>query len=212
VLGFHYTVFLKKHGTIFSMKTLALTGHRPSQLGGYDENNSTAENVKIYLRRLLEYACESEYDTFIIGMAQGVDQWAGEILIQLKREYQHIKIIGAVPFAKQAMAWPGSQSYARWLNILRECDKIQLVDLNKEVEIEELCLLSKEVSVSPKYLIAQKLNKRNEWMVDHADCVLAIWKETTGGTGNCVKYAMSKNKKIIVYNPDTNQVSKYNVE
>lgn len=193
------------------MKTLALTGHRPKDLGGYDENNLTAQTVKAYLKKLLTFACQTEYTTFIIGMAQGIDQWAGEILIDLKKQYPDIKIIAAVPFAQQAKAWPGESGWQRWLSILQGCDEIHLTDIFKQVTIEELCDLANEPNLSPKYVISKKLNDRNKWMVDRADSILAVWKGTSGGTGNCVQYALSKNKNIYVYDPNTNSVSKYNV-
>lgn len=42
-----------------------------------------------------------------------------------------------------------------------------------------------------------KMQKRNVWMVDNSDQVLALWNGTSGGTGNCVAYANKKNKPII---------------
>lgn len=141
-------------------------------------------------------------------MAQGVDQWAGEILIELKKAFPDIKIIAAVPFAQQTKAWPHESGWKRWVTILEGCDEIHLTDISKQVTLEELCELANIPTSDPKYVISKKLNNRNEWMVDRADSVLAIWKGTSGGTGNCVQYAISKNKSVVVYNPDTNHVSK----
>lgn len=38
-------------------------------------------------------------------------------------------------------------------------------------------------------------------MVDKSDIVIAIWDGSNSGTGNCVNYAKSKNKKIIKIDP-----------
>ena len=43
--------------------------------------------------------------------------------------------------------------------------------------------------------------KRNKYMVDKSDVVLAVWNRETIGTGNTVKYANEKNRKVIVINP-----------
>jgi uncharacterized phage-like protein YoqJ len=43
--------------------------------------------------------------------------------------------------------------------------------------------------------------KRNEWMVDHADIVVAVWDGTPGGTRNCVKYAQKVGKPIFQIEP-----------
>lgn len=42
-----------------------------------------------------------------------------------------------------------------------------------------------------------KMQKRNEWMVDKADTVLALWDGSSGGTGNCINYANKVKKPII---------------
>lgn len=34
-------------------------------------------------------------------------------------------------------------------------------------------------------------------MVDNSNAVLALWNGSEGGTGNCVRYAKEKNKKIF---------------
>ena len=50
--------------------------------------------------------------------------------------------------------------------------------------------------VSPAYFRGC-MQKRNRYMVDNSDIVLAIWNgKETGGTWNTIKYARSKNKEI----------------
>lgn len=45
------------------------------------------------------------------------------------------------------------------------------------------------------------MQKRNEWMVDNCDILIAVWDKSPGGTKNCVDYAESKKKQIIYINP-----------
>ncbi len=42
---------------------------------------------------------------------------------------------------------------------------------------------------------------RNEYMVDRADLVLALWNGTPGGTGNCVRYARTRGVPVFVIDP-----------
>lgn len=191
------------------MKTLTFTGHRPKDLGGYDENNPVAHNVKAQLRALIVQAYDRGYRKFITGMAPGVDQWAGEILVELKNTHKDIVIVAAIPFASQATIWP-EYGQRRWYNLLENCDEIYIVDKkdDKAYTVEEVRGLSLTQEPEPKYAIVQKLQARNVWMVDRADSILAIWRGTNGGTGNCVRYAQSKGVKIVSYNPDTNEVEK----
>lgn len=43
--------------------------------------------------------------------------------------------------------------------------------------------------------------KRNEWMVDNADVVIAVWDGSRGGTHNCYKYAEKVDKPIYLIDP-----------
>lgn len=44
---------------------------------------------------------------------------------------------------------------------------------------------------------ARKLQKRNEWLVDRVDTLLAVWTGRPGGTANCVRYAERVGKPVI---------------
>ena len=46
------------------------------------------------------------------------------------------------------------------------------------------------------------LQKRNRYLVDNADIVLAVWNGTPGGTEYTVSYAKKKEKTLVIINPD----------
>ena len=52
-----------------------------------------------------------------------------------------------------------------------------------------------------------KMQKRNEYMVDNCDTVLALWNGTSGGTANCVAYAEKMGKPIINLWENYNDIS-----
>jgi len=53
-------------------------------------------------------------------------------------------------------------------------------------------------SVPPRYAIL----KRNEWMISQADIVIAYVTHSWGGAAKALKYAQTKEKKVIIY-PET---------
>lgn len=58
------------------------------------------------------------------------------------------------------------------------------------------------VDVCDSYEGVWVFQKRNEWMVDRGDVVLAVWDGVKkGGTWNAVKYAKAKKKRIERVNP-----------
>lgn len=153
---------------------IAFTGHRPDKLGGYKLPNPTYRYVCQQLESKLK---ELKPEKVISGMALGVDQWAAYISHKLG-----IPFIAAVPFEGQEGAWP-TQSQKTYQKLIK--------------------LASERVVVSPGGYSAHKMQIRNQWMVDRCDILLAVWDGSTGGTGNCVNYAKSQNKQIVVIDPCT---------
>ncbi|WP_442636539.1 SLOG family protein [Rossellomorea marisflavi] len=162
-------------------KSCCFTGHRPNKLHGY--NPVTEGNSKMLwkLRELIIDQIENNHvDTFITGMALGIDMWAGRIVLKLKEKYPSIKLIAAVPCLNHSGKW-NQASKNEWQHIIDKCDKVHYV--------------------SNEAYTAWCMQKRNEWMVDNADYVIAVWDGTKGGTGNCVNYARKKNKSITSLHP-----------
>lgn len=153
---------------------IAFTGHRPDKLGGYKLPNPTYRYVCQQLEAKLK---ELKPEKVISGMALEVDQWAAYISHKLG-----IPFIAAVPFEGQEGAWP-TQSQKTYQQLIK--------------------LASERVVVSPGGYSAHKMQIRNQWMVDHCDILLAVWDGSAGGTGNCVNYAKSQNKQIVVIDPCT---------
>jgi uncharacterized phage-like protein YoqJ len=164
-------------------KTACFTGHRPNKLGGYNENNPIMLNVRRRLDSAITQAIRAGYTDFISGMALGVDIVAAEIVLDKKKEYENIKLIAAVPFEGQEGNWP-EHSQERWRKVMSQADEIVYV-------------------CEPGYA-AWKMQKRNAWMVDNSQAIIAVWDGTKGGTGNCVEYAKkAKHKpKIAHINPN----------
>lgn len=105
---------------------------------------------------------ERQPSSTISGMALGWDQAFAQASVDLG-----IPFIAAVPFDGQERRWP-KESWPRYRRLL---------DAATAVEI---------VSDIPG---TRALQKRNEWMVDRADGIVALWDGSWGGTFNCIRYA-----------------------
>ena len=173
------------------MKTCAFTGHMPEGfVFGYDEDSPICKAVKIAVRNQIERLYDDGYKRFITGCALGVDIWAGESVIDLKRTKKDIELIGAVPFKGQERGWTEEQR-ERYEALLKNCDDVVTV--------------SKRFNKNAFYI-------RDRYMVDNADIILAVYDDTRGysGTGYTVRYAMGKDKPLIIIDPETFEVTKRN--
>ena len=163
------------------MKTCAFTGHRPKGLG-YPESDGRCAALKEKLRSLIVKLMEEEGVThFISGMAQGVDMYAAEIVLELKKQYPQITLECAIPYERQAVRWPEALRN-RYFSIAERCDQ--------------------ETMLQRQYTL-DCLRKRNRYMVDHADIVLAVWNGSPSGTGQTVWYAREAGKPVWIIRPDT---------
>ncbi len=74
------------------MHRCCFTGHRPEKLFLVD-----SEIIK-ELGREIKAAIERGYTTFISGMARGVDIWAAEIVLKLRKKNKDLHLICAFPY------------------------------------------------------------------------------------------------------------------
>lgn len=152
---------------------IAVTGHRPPKLGGFGPD-VFKRLVSLAGYELTPYAPgNAEGDRVITGMALGWDQAVAIACIKLS-----IPFTAAVPCQGQENMWPESSRQLYWKILGHELCKMELVTA---------------APYSPRLM-----QVRNEWMVDRADKILALWDGSSGGTGNCVKYARAKGKPIDV--------------
>jgi len=135
------------------------TGHRPGKL------HVSETQIKHTLAAAIECAYADGYRTFITGMAQGVDIWAGELVLEFKSIHPDIHIICALPHPDFEKRW-SKDWQQRYNAILAQAD------------------LTKTVCDIFSYGAYQK---RNEWMVNHSARVIAVYNGEAGGTRNTIE-------------------------
>lgn len=159
------------------MKTVCFTGRRPGKLPwGYNEADPRCIRLKETLAEKIKDAIENGATHFISGMALGVDMWAAELVISLKKSGMEITLEAAIPHKGQEAKW-SLQNRQRYNSILKDCDLVT-------------CL-------SEKYTYSCMM-QRNKYMVDKSDKVIAVLDDFTGGTGKTVLYARSKKRDIDI--------------
>lgn len=179
---------------------VCFTGHRPNKLGGYDwnmpKNKMIMEKIKNTVIDLINNSDDKDF-TFFCGGALGVDQMVFEIVDDIKGYLKlnpvNIFLILAMPFEKQDNNWFKQEDKDR-LKTQRKCaDQVVLVDKLTDYKYDGVPI--------GEYHPA-KMQLRNQFMVDNSEVVIAVWDGSKGGTGNCVKYAKSKGKRIIIIDPN----------
>ena len=162
----------------FVLRTCCFTGHRPNKFPwGYDENNPACKEYKNNLREIILTLYKKGINWFIVGGAVGFDMWAGEIIIDLKKEYNDIILEVAIPCRTQDSLWP-KKSKERYKNIIDNAQKLTIISH----EYTNTCM-----------------HQRNEYMLKKSSVVVAGYIEgVKGGTFNTINKAKKLNKTVIV--------------
>ena len=156
---------------------ICVAGHRPNRLYGYDLNDQRWQKLKSQFKEILK---EKRCDEAISGMALGVDTIFALAVLELKDEGYDIKLHCAIPCKNQSCKW-GKESVNLYRFILSKADVVKLVS---------------DEEYKP-YL----MQRRNEYMVQRSDCVIAVWDGSKSGTGNCVRYAEEQGREIVRIEP-----------
>lgn len=181
------------------MITIGFTGHRPDKLDGYYLESNKNVMIKWYIiNTVVELLIERNIKDvkFICGGALGTDQIAFEAVDIIKNhknlyKLDNVIVETALPFRNQYLKW-SQVDIDRWISQLKRSDIITKVDKLNDYKINGY----KEDTYYPA-----KMQKRNEYIVNNSDIVIAIWDDTKGGTANCVKYAQKQKKEIIIKKP-----------
>ncbi len=117
-------------------------------------------------------------EVFYNGMAVGFDMLAAEAVLTLRKKYPHIKLVACIPFYNQEKYYNDTDK-ARYARILKEADE--------QVVLSES--FSREAPL-----------KRDRYMADQADVLIAYCKKSQGGTAYTVNYFKKKKPfhKIIM--------------
>lgn len=162
-------------------KVCCFTGHRPQKLSfGFNEEDERCEQLKQAIMEQTEKLITQYGVThFIVGMALGVDIYSAEIVLLLKEKYPQITLECAIPCETQCEKW-SEPMRDRYFDIVKSCD---------------------EETMLQRHYTKDCMQKRNQYMVDKSDYVIAVWNGKPSGTGNTVRYAESKGKTVIRIRP-----------
>ena len=145
------------------------TGHRPEKL------SMPEAAVVAALQKVIRQAIADGFHVFLSGMARGVDLWAAEAVLRLRDADRSVKLIYASPYPGFKERW-GREWQGRYQQVMAQADLVRFI--------------------SPRHHPAC-FQRRNEWMVDHAARVIAVWNGQPSGTKNTIDYAARRGVPII---------------
>lgn len=139
------------------------TGHRPEKLHMHENE------VKQLLKKAIMQAVMDGYTVFISGMSRGIDIWAAETVIELKKA-NDIKLVAVSPYYGFESRW-SSENKKKYYEIIDAADMVKFI--------------CKDYTKSAFHI-------RNAFMVDNSSRIIAAYNGEEGGTRNTIEYARKK--------------------
>ena len=130
------------------------------------------------LKKAIENVIKVGVTTFYNGLALGFDLTACEVVLKLKKKNPQIRLIGCVPCLHQDYYFT----------------------LDEKKRYQKICnCLDEKIEVSSQPYYSGCMQKRNRYMCDNADVMIAYCNKDTGGTAYTVKYFQKKypDKQVI---------------
>ena len=156
--------------------TCCFTGPRPMRLP--ENGNETSIEITELKRDIRSAVFDAYYDGFrffISGMAEGFDLFAAETVIEMKKDYEGICLVAALPYP-EVIDRHSEAVTARIKKILSKADLV--------------------ISVSEFYFSGCELI-RNRYMVDHSTRIIGYYNGLSNGTAHCWNYAIEKGLETV---------------
>lgn len=169
------------------VKVLAVTGYKTHELGIFDEKHIGIKYIKKVLYKRLTSFLESGLEWVIISGQLGVELWCGEVVLQLKKEYPHLKLGILTPYYNQEERWNETRQ-EQYKRILDQADYVDSI--------------TKRAYESPS-----QLKLKNQFIIEKSDGLLVLYDDDKMGSPSYyLTYAYKKseqtNYEIFMISPE----------
>lgn len=144
------------------MKTVAVTGYKPHELGIFKPDAKEITFIKKALERRLLSLLDNGLEWVIISGQPGVELWAGELVIQLKEEWEDLKLAVLPPFLEQEKIWPEPAQLA-YAELIKQADFVKPIS-------------------NTTYTNPSQLRNKNDFIINHTEGMLILYDEDMTGT------------------------------
>lgn len=141
--------------------------------GHRDIPDEQIDNIKYALRREIVKAVSDGYTGFMTGFADGADQYFAEIVVELQADFPDLRLIAVLPYRKRADSLAARQQTKA---LLHACADVVIIQEDYKPNVYA---------------------KRNRYMVEHSDRVIAVYDgREKGGTVNTIRLTHSLKKEL----------------
>lgn len=164
------------------IKRLLVTGYKAHELGIFNDSHPGVPIIKKAIENQMRALLDEGLEWVILSGQLGVETWAAELVVELKKEFPQLKYSIITPFLEQEKNWneQKKENYQRL---------IALADFHTSV--------TKKPYEAPWQFI-----EKNKFLIRNTDAMLIIYDDENEGSPKFIKkiaqsYAENNNYPII---------------
>lgn len=161
----------------------AFTGYRPQKMPfGFDETDPRCIDFKKRVQATIHTLYDMGYRHFISGGALGMDMFAAEAVVELRKQHPEVILEMVSPFDDQATKWsPELRARHDWL------------------------FAQADITTATGHAYTRSaMFRRNHYLVDNADLLLAAFDGQPGGTAMTCELARRYDVPVMKIKPTLN--------
>jgi uncharacterized phage-like protein YoqJ len=166
----------------YNNKVCSFTGYRSSKLNACISNSTlTIGDIEACLKSRMTEMLDEGFTIFRCGMANGADLMFAKIAIELRERYPNlVEFIAAIPCLEHDKGW-------------NEHDRRLCRELTASAD--------HAVLVSDCHYYNGCMAKRNRYLINGCDELLAVYTGQRGGTMQTINYAKGSGIKVTIIDP-----------
>ncbi|MFN8052112.1 MAG: RNase H family protein [Acidimicrobiales bacterium] len=134
---------------------IAVFGHRPPELGGYEPGNPVATRVRSRIEEVLRgWAVVHDDSVVLTGLGLGAEQLAAEAC-----RVAGVPYVAVLPYPDPDKVWPAS-SRAHFADLLTGASRVITLDA---------------AAPATRQLAGRASGRRDTWITGHADAAILVW-------------------------------------
>ncbi len=165
-------------------RLVAITGHRPPELGGYDPDNPVANAVRGKLTEILVAKRQLTPDLVVLtGLGLGVEQVGAEAALATE-----VPFVAVLPYPDPDAVWP-ADARRRFRHLLDRATTTLVLEARQP---------------ATKQLAGAAIRRRDAWLARHAQEAIVVWDghdANVGRTLRSLQDAMGEEEVWVVTPP-----------
>lgn len=149
------------------MKTIFITGYKPHELGIFNDTHPGVQIIKRAIENQLRHLLDDGLEWVVISGQPGIETWAVQVVLELKKEFSELKYSIITPFLEQEKNWNEHKQTA-YLHIIQQADFVTSV--------------TKRPYEAPWQFI-----EKDKFIIHHTDGALLIYDEENEGSPKYVQ-------------------------